>query len=409
MTWRHLTSRLVLLGLGAMATAAHADVDPRIQALAQYKHDLVSVLTLRADAPHLLGAALLARTFNDSAPGLDYHSLLARAAAADPDSAAVVWARLGDCDRKAQDCPNADALARLEDMAADNAAVWILVLDRAARDGDRDAQLAALRKAADARGYNDYGGAVLQALTQAATSLPVPEAVVHAYAGNASSEAGPASAQAFLAYGQATAQPEPGFLPVMGLCDPKANDEADKLLSSCRKLAHILAWGSSPRARAAGLHLKDVLAATPAGRAEARADMRDLVWQLRNYSRLTLKALGNQALALELLRLGQSGGSELTRMSALLQQQGIPVQAPPTASPPTPPAKPAAGSSSVEAAPAPAIAASSADLFESPRPASSAAQPAVAASSSQPARSTSSGKAAAASAANPDLETTRGW
>ncbi|MGB8715724.1 MAG: hypothetical protein WCD66_05105, partial [Rhodanobacteraceae bacterium] len=373
MSWRHLAGSLALLVLGTMATAARADVDPRMQALAQYKHDLISVLVLRADAPHLLGAALLSRTFSDSSPGQDYASLLKRAAAADPDNAAVIWARLGDCDRKAQDCPNADALSRLEDLAADNAAVWLLVLDQAARDGDRDAQLAALEKAADARGYNDYGGAVLQALTLAATALPVPDAAVRAYAGNASGNAGPASAQAFLAYGQATAQPEPGFLPVMGLCDPKANDEADKLLASCRKLGHVLAWGSSPRARAAGLHLQDILAATPEARAEARSDMRDLVWQLRNYSRLTLKALSDQSLAVELLRLGQSGGSELTRMSALLQQQGIPLRTPRAASP-------AAASSSDDTGPKAPISARTTNLFVSPAPTTSTAQPAEAAS-----------------------------
>lgn len=316
----------------AAAIAAPVDNDPRTAALNQYKHDLVSVLTLRGDTPHLLGAALLARTFgDDSDPGQDYTRLLARAAAADPGNAAVTWARLSDCEHEARNCPNNDALAQLQQEAPDNAAVWILALDAAARDDDRKAQLADLHKAAHAKSYNDYGGALLQALTLAATALPVPEKTVHAYVGSASSKGGPASAQAFLAYGQAATQLQPSFLPIMELCDPKAIHDTDATLKSCRKLAQLLAWGSSPRARAAGLHLQDILASDKSARSAAKSEMRDLTWQLRNYSRLVLKALDDQDLALELLRLGQSGGSELTRMNALLHRQSIPTEAPPSA------------------------------------------------------------------------------
>ncbi len=333
MSTRYWTG-LLLACITVVVFAAPAENDPRTAALSQYKHDLVSVLTLRGDAPHLLGAALLARTFSDNSPGQDSSRLLARAANADPDNAAVTWARLSDCEHEAQSCPNIEALAQLKQQAPDNAAVWILALDVAARDGDREGQVANLHKAANAKSYNDYGGALLQALTLAATALPPPEKAVRAYAGSASSKAGPASAQAFLAYGQATAHLQPSFLPVMELCDPNAIQDTTAMLKSCRKLAQLLAWGSSPRARAAGLHLQDILASDESLRSTAESEMRDLTWQVSNYSRLVLTALRDQDLAFELLRLGQTGGSELTRMNALLHKHGIPTHAPPSATEP---------------------------------------------------------------------------
>lgn len=376
---RLILASLMLVSMTGLVRAATPAAGPRMAALDQYRHDLVSVLALRADAPHLLGAALLAGSFGGSTPGLDFTSLLARAARADPDNLAVLWTQLGDCDRSAQDCPNGNALNQLKQRAPDNAAVWILALDAAARDNDRDAQVANLRKAAAARDYNDYGGAILKALTLAATALPVPDEAVKAYVGASSSTAGPASAQVFLAYGQVTTRLQPGFLPVMALCDPKRNDDAGQLLGDCRKLGHVLAWGSSPQARAAGLHLQDILASSKEARSQAKADMRDLVWQLRNYSRLALKALADQDLALEMLRLGQTGGSELSRINALLQRQGISTRAP-------------AGSddtSSLPGAPEPATSSAA------PAGPSSAAAPAMPASSTTPARAASTGDSAA--------------
>ncbi len=403
---------VVFLGALAVVTAACAgqlvSQKSRTEALARYQHDLVSVLTLRADAPHLLGAALLARNFDDSGPGLDYSSLLKRATRADPDSAAIAWAALSDCDAKAAGCPNADALMRLQQLAPDNAAVWIMRLDVAARDRDHGAERQALEMAAKAKIYNNYGGELLRALTLAATALPVPDSALRAYAGSADSKAGPASAQVFLAYGQADATAVPNFFPLMALCDPDGGQETAENRSDCLQLARVLAWGSSPRARAAGLHLQDILATDDAAREAARADMRDLSWQLRNYSHLVLKALRDQTLAVQLLRLGQSGGSELSRMSALLQHEGIPARAPEQ------PDAATAGSTSLSSAPAdptpaPASTASvspvtansiSAAAMSIPAPAASTAlAPSATSSTPAPANASSVAPAMATSAA----------
>lgn len=408
---RALVASVLLL---ASLTLAHAGAAPgdnsRTRALAGYQHDLLSVLVLRADATHLLGAALLARDLDAQPPGQASTRLLQRAAQADPDNPAIAWASLANCDAKAGNCPNAEAMARLRQLAPDNAAVWILALDVAARDGDRRAELDSLHKAAAARVYNDYGGDLLKALTLAATALPVPDQALRDYTGGAPGRTGPASAQAFLAYGRADAIAGPSFFPLMALCDPDAGGAAATNREPCRKLARVLAWGSSPRARAVGLHLKQILADDAEERTSAESDMRDLTWQLRNYSHLVLKALRDQSLAVQLLRLGQSGGSELSRMSALLQHEGIPTRAPSDAEPASPDSSPARTSSVAPAAPAAPAPASSTPAAPAGAPAPSPA----AAPDASPAGSTAADAASDVPSAPPhgadsSPQAVRGW
>jgi hypothetical protein len=317
-----------LLSLVSAAVAAAPDDADRTAALAQYQRDLVSVLALRGDAGHLLGAALLARPLKDQRTGLDAAHLLARAASAGDSGPAVSWMRLTDCDADKGACPNADALRALHEQAPGNAAVWLLDLDNAARAGDAAAERAALDKAAAAGTYDDYAGAALKSLVAAATALPVPPQALAAYAGGAEA-AGPASAQAFLAFGLAAMHPRPGLLPLIRLCDPEHNpDDAPALRANCLKLAHTLQWGGSPQARAAGLHLTELLADDDTARQSARNDERDLAWQVRNYSQLILRGLTDQTLAVQMLRLAQNGGSEISLMGALLHRNDISLQAP---------------------------------------------------------------------------------
>lgn len=316
---------------------------PRAAALHQYQRDLISVLALRSDASHLLGAALLARPLQGLAPGADYESLLKRAAKAADAGPVVTWAALAQC-ASAEHCPNPQALEQLIQQAPENAAVWLLQLDIAAGAGDVETQRAALRRAAAASHYDDYAGAVLGALAAAATALPVPPDALAAYAGD--TEAGAASAQLFLSFGQIGTHPRPNFLPLVDLCSSVVADEdLGKLRKSCRNLARTLAWGSSVPARAAGLHLQQLLAPNEDARVHAQQRLDDLAWQVQNFSRLNLKALTNQTLAHTLLQLAGHGGTEMSMMYALLRERGIALEAPAAASAaeaPSIPAVPAA-------------------------------------------------------------------
>jgi hypothetical protein len=295
----------------------------RGKALTQFQRDLVSVLALRADARPLLGAALLARALPNQPKMLDYHHLIERAAADAQAGPAVTWAQLADCDAKGGACPNADALAKLQQQAPDNAAVWLLVLGQDARNNDDDAERAALAKAAAASDYDDYLGTSLQALAYAANALPPPADVLNAGGPLASS---PAGVQAMIVFGVGSAQPLPGFQVAAKLCDKSKDDDA--LRAECLKLGKTLEWGSGALARSLGLHLRETLSDDEATRTDAKNARRDLVWQLKNFTRLTAQAQTDPALAQRLLGLARNGGTEMSLRLAALKASDIPAQAP---------------------------------------------------------------------------------
>lgn len=295
----------------------------RTQALLAYQRDLVSVLAPRADAMPLLGAALLARPLEHQPKYNDFHSLIERAAHAADATPAVQWARLVDCDRQAQTCPNTDALTALTAQASDNAAVWLIKLGQD-RAGDRTEQAKEdLRQAAAAKLYDDYTGTALQALATTAGTLPAPAAAI-----DPDSAAGPWGVQVVMVFGVGglLPQPQPGMQAAAQLCEDGKDDPA--IRQECLQLAHVLEWGSSPLARALGLHLRETLSDDPATQAGARAEMANLTWQVRNFAQLSARAADDKVLAQHLLALARSGGTEMSLVLAALRDQGIPVDAP---------------------------------------------------------------------------------
>jgi hypothetical protein len=214
-------------------------------------------------------------------------------------------------------------MAKLQQQAPDNAAVWLLLLGQDARNNDTDAEHAALAKAAAASNYDDYLGTSLQALAYAANALPPPADVLNADGPLASS---PSGVQAMIVFGVGSTQPLPGFQVAAKLCDQGKDDDA--LRAECLKLGKTLEWGSSALARSLGLHLRETLGNDDAARTDAGNDRRDLVWQLKNFTRLTAKAQTDPALAQRLLGLVRNGGTEMSLMLAALKASGIPAQAP---------------------------------------------------------------------------------
>lgn len=311
----------------APAASAAAKLSPadqkRMAAIEQYQHDLVNVVALRDDPSYLLGAAILATPFKHQTPGLDFDALSARAAAAPAASPATEWARLGVC-KTEKDCPNAKAFAYLKQHAADNAAVWMVALDVAARDKDVAAEHAALAKAAAAQTYDDYYGKALAGVTRATSVLPpLPDTITGAHDGQPDNQDG---VRTLVAVNAMNAVPRPSLQPAVELCakDAVAKDKATA--ATCRKLAHTLQWGSSPVARAVGLHIADEL--DPGDAAQDTQASRDLAWQVQQYSGVLQHALTDSATASQWLAAARNGGTELSLILATLRAQNIPTTAP---------------------------------------------------------------------------------
>lgn len=325
-----LAAPAVALQQAAADAASPAGDNAREQALQAFQHDLVSVLALRATAEPLLGAALLARPLPKQPKTNSFHALINRAAATSDAGPAVQWARLADCDTKADACPNASALRKLAEQAPDNAAVWLLKLGLDTRDMKSDAAREDLAKAAAAKIYDDYTGSSLAALAGVVDALPPPPATQGA--------GGPVGVQALIVQGNARMQPRPGLPVVAKLCENAGDDAAIK--ADCLKLGKLLEWGSSPLARSLGLHLREVLG-DAAAQAEARQQRRDLIWQVQNYSQLALRAPDDPALAQRLLAAAKQGGTEMSQLTAVLRASGVSTTAPGSWQPPSPDAAPA--------------------------------------------------------------------
>lgn len=309
----------------------------RIAAIEQYQHDVVSVTALRAEPDYLLGAAILAKPLYNRTPGLDFDALSARAAAAPGASAAPQWARLALCKTK-QECPNKAAFAFLKQHDSGNAAVWLLELDLAAARKDGKAERAALHKAAAAQSYDDYYGAALGGVAKAVAVLPpLPDTTAGAHSGQPDNQDG---VRLFVAFSATQSHPRPDLGPLSELCSKDAVAADDATRQDCLKLAHTLQWGSSPIARAFGLHIQgDLEPDTSAAHEEAS---RNLAWQVQSYSRVLQGALTDQARAAQWLADARSGGTELSLILATLRANQIPTEAPadaaaPAASAPTGP------------------------------------------------------------------------
>ena len=322
------------------ASAAAAQPSPaqkaRIEALVQYQRDLVTVSALRGDAVHLLGAALLARPLPDQKPELTFHRLAERAAAAPAAGPGVTWVRLADCDSQASNCPNADILKRLQAQVADNAAVWMLVMDEATQKNDDAGARAALAKAAAAKTYDDYFGIGLQGVANVVGTLPpLPATMQGGQQGDPTTALG---VELLIAFGIANQHPRPSLKPLMDLCDADHAGKDDSLKSDCLKVAHALEWGSSPIGRAVGLHIHGELDSS--AKAATDKDARDLAWQMQNYGALGIAALTDDRRAAPLLDAARSGGTELSLVLSTLRSNGVSTEAPADWQPESPQAAP---------------------------------------------------------------------
>lgn len=295
----------------------------RLEAIEQYQHDLVNVVALRADPEYLLGAAVLARPFQNQTPGLDSDSLSQRAAAAPNAGPAARWARLDACKTK-DDCPNKEAFDYLQAHAAGNAAVWLIALDVAAGNKDAKAAHAALEKAAAAQSYDDYYGKALAGVTKAVAVLPpLADTMQGAHDGQPDNADG---VRLLVAINSTEAHLRPNLKPLVELCaaDAVAKSSADK--QACLKLAHTLQWGSSPVARAVGLHIHSDL--NPADKAQDDQASQNLAWQVQQYSGLLQRGLVDQSLAAQWLAAARNGGTELSLILATLRANNVPTEAP---------------------------------------------------------------------------------
>lgn len=330
MRGRRLFALTLTCALGASAAIAktpatsHADTSAqaRQKALIAFQNDLIHVLAPSGDADRLLAAALLARPLPNPSKLNSFHAMIERASRVDNAGPAITWARLADCSPDTQSCPNGDAVSQLVQQAPDNAAVWLVKLSQDVSNLKKDDVRQDLAKAASAKLYDDYSGVALKDLANAVTMLPPPTATL-----DPNSDAGANGVQMLIAFGSAAGMPQPALRDTATYCEEQAPKDSS-IKSDCLKLGQLLEWGSSPLARSLGLHLREVLNSDASQQQDARNARRNLVWQVRNFAELSLRAQTDKAQAQHLLALARNGGTQMSLVLAALHDAGLATDAP---------------------------------------------------------------------------------
>ncbi len=293
--------------------------------LAQYRHDQVNLLALRADAPSLIAAALLAQAdATDSArPAvLKTPALIKRAQRLDPNNPLVWWVSAGvECVAAKRACPNVDTLRKLQQLDAGNAAVWALSMWRARRDGDAPIERAALTSAAQAKQYNDYFGAMVAALYRAQGILPMSSNLLLATGEQANVE----GYRLTNAAGIALAVLPPANKAIVEVC--KSADE--HLRADCVAIADKMSISGSLNTRRDGLDLLEALLQHGAQKDTARARARELAWQTQQIGQLGTKLSNNRRVTTVYVRALQANGDESAAVAAVLRSQGLTLRPPP--------------------------------------------------------------------------------
>ncbi|MGH8322920.1 MAG: hypothetical protein ACRETD_03835, partial [Steroidobacteraceae bacterium] len=254
---------------------------PPAQRLAQFHHDEINLLALRADAHSLLAAALMAQTdANDpTRPAvLKSPALLARAQKTDDADALVWWVSAAlECGGKAKVCPAEATLAQLEKFDPGNAAAWLWALHRAQQAGNAVSARAALISAAQATRFDDQFGALTALVYRATAILPVDEAILRA-----SNQPGVGQAGFRLTYaaGVAIAVPQAYRDSLSAACTNASADPG--LATDCIAVAQRMADSGSLAARGFGAQLLLSLLPASAEHDSAVAQARALAWRLQS-------------------------------------------------------------------------------------------------------------------------------
>lgn len=295
------------------------------QKLTQYRHDQINLLALRADAPSLIAAALLAQPDAKTAARpavLKTPALLKRAQRLDPNNPLVWWVSAGiECGSPGvHACPSADILKKLEQLDGQNAAVWALSLWRAQRDGDAPIARAALSSAAQAKQYNDYFGAIVTALYDAQSILPMSSQLLLA----THEQANVAGFRLTNAAGIALAALPPASKAIAAAC--KTNDAHGR--TDCAIIADKMSDSASLNARRDGVDVLLAVSQPGASLDSARARERELAWQTRQIGKLGARLANDGRLTRVYLHALRSGGGESAAVAAVLRQQGVSLHPP---------------------------------------------------------------------------------
>ncbi|MBB5015493.1 hypothetical protein [Rehaibacterium terrae] len=345
---RHGWLLLPLLAVAAAtrvsAQDAAPDPDPRFmlwsEALDRAQREHARQLAARPQPQARLAAFLLyppEREGTDAAPRLvsapQALAWLDAAEALAPEDPRPAWARLLACHGEEAVCGRAQALAQLQRLEADNAAVWLLAASRSREDGERQQHLARMLEATHyATGFQ----ALVRLQYEAWRQLPLPprDAATQRALDRALANGLPADDEVVrgtLALIQITSHAFLALQPAMRHCAPEAvADREDGLRQACLGLLETIAADESS---VIGPHLALPLlvrlsAGDPVAQAHWRERLRAHAWVYEQGATQHSALLGSaDALRAYLATFASRG--ELAAARELMRRAGVPATPPP--------------------------------------------------------------------------------
>jgi len=312
----------------ALETLARAS----FSAMSRYYLDTAESAETDGDPRHLLTASALVQQAAIAASLFDFKqdlslelrraALVERALATGPNDPLVLWAAsVQPCDKSAEEC--ASALHRLEEVDADNAAVWLLAMDRAQRSGDAASARTAISRAALSRRHDDFLWSYDLAFLQVVLAGP-------AVPSQENSKDAQMLAKVAMSLRAPLGQVSLPFETFAQTCMPKGVPAADpSLRADCLAVAKILAAGDGSQISwRLGLSVCEKLDTDVDKVTKCRKGLRNSDWldskRSTAFSALADASTGGQ----QLVRLMTQAKNEVAFDRSLLAQAGIPAEPP---------------------------------------------------------------------------------
>jgi hypothetical protein len=325
-----LLATLLALPAFAQPLMTAAPLTPELtpeRQLTQYRHDQINLLALRADAHSLLAAALLAGpdAADKSRPAaLKPLALLKRAQEIGANDALVWWVTAAnECRGKTKACPSTPTLQKLEGVDAQNGAVWALSLWRAQLAKDDVTARAALTSAAQAKRYNDYFGAIVAAIYQGQSILPMSSGLLNDTGQDASID----GYRLIMAANIAIVLEQPGYLAIYKFCK-SANAKDAALVADCVAVAKMMASSGSMNVRHSAISLLESLLPAGPEKDSVGARARSLDWQIQQIGSLEGRLANDTRVTTVYTQALQESGNETDAVYAVLRSQGIALEPP---------------------------------------------------------------------------------
>ncbi len=291
------------------------------QVFTQFRHDLINLLVLRADARLLAAAAQIAAPDAENPTRLaatKTPALLKRALKFGPKDPLVLWVAASNACVSEPGCADPAAAKTLQAVAPDNAAAWMLAFPA---DGNAEKSRAIVARMAQAQHFDDYWAADVVALFHALETLPVPDEV-------ARRGVNPSAARINFATSTASTILPKGVARIGKFCaGADAKDAA--LVADCLALARKFEIGGTFISQSAGFAIENALLAPGVDRDVMQTRKRAASWQKEKFLQLSDRFAGDAELAQSYVRLLASQGNELATVSALLRERNIPSDPPP--------------------------------------------------------------------------------